>query len=113
MNKKVKDLLVLVRDIHKSGALNFPLKDIEVLLVERYGFDVPRVVKPKMDYLLDRKILKPVNKKVQIYCINLVLLGDLLADDKLVKEGEQRVAKEKADAKAHVEVIVGGEVVGN
>jgi len=97
LNRKVKELLEVVKKWHENGVLVLHVSDITTLLIEEYGFDVPRNVNPKVKYLKDRKILQLDNAKAATYKINLRLLGDLLDDPKLkedaIKQDEEEVKR--------------------
>ena len=93
MNKKVKELLLIVKGWHENGALVLSIHDIENLLIEKYGFDVARNVKPKISYLKGRGILRVENAKAATFSINLALLGNLLQDDVLIEAGREQAER--------------------
>jgi len=102
MDKKVKEVLLIIKNVHESGAFTFPLKQVETILTEKYGFDLSRNVRPKITYLLDRGVLKPVNVKAGIYRIDLEVLGEVLGDPGLIAEGRERREAERERDKAAV-----------
>jgi len=78
MHKDVKATLEIVKSLEESGKKQLELSNFQAYLMQIYGLNVDKAIRPRINYLFGARVLIWVNKKKKICQINPPVLNSLL-----------------------------------